>query len=117
MNEKWVMTAQSQDNRFGVPGGHAYAVLDVADSLRMDDQHVPGRFVRVYNPWGSQNQYKGSVTGQSNKQGFYWMTFEEFTEIFRTFSWAQVKRDYKLSFAGQMIPLNEQRTFKFVINS
>jgi len=72
----------------GISGGHAYSLYDASS-----DYHGYGRCVRVRNPWGN-NKYSGSIRGQSQTVGDFWITWNEFLQNFFFVTIARVHRDY-----------------------
>jgi hypothetical protein len=73
----------------GIDGGHAYTLYDYASNFQGH-----GRSVRVRNPWGV-NRYNGTITGQTNTIGDFWITWDEFTRNYVSINIALMPAGYQ----------------------
>jgi len=108
INSKKPGHGQYKMKRKGLLVDHAYSIIDVKDHKEKGQN--PVRLVKLRNPW-SRFEWKGDYSDKSKKwdkklkkdlhlcvdenDGVFWIDFEDFQEIFDTFSYCDTRKDWK----------------------
>mmetsp|Transcript_11840 Transcript_11840/g.26217 ORF Transcript_11840/g.26217 Transcript_11840/m.26217 type:complete len:712 (+) Transcript_11840:64-2199(+) len=93
----------SKPNAYNLAYPHAYSLLEVSDNY-----NGHGKAVRLNNPWGTRNRYCGRVPNPDQKQGSFWIGFDEFLAAVSDVEIAKVQSGYHVT--AETIPTASETT-------